>query len=179
MHFVYQIDKNLETQIFVQSTPKGPILSREKPCSQLFYLISMSNWTSSSFFFFFKVALATQAGNMVYKSWQTMRINGDKHVFNVCVYVLVKVKQRLTESSLYLLGTSSRKSLKLTLGSVAGPGLLACSRSVLQNQFCPGNCKGGNRRVVKLCLSSNHFVCAAERVINIQNVKSLNCKTIK
>lgn len=39
----------------------------------------------------------------------------------MCVYVLVKVKQRLTESSLYLLGTSSRKSLKLTLGSVAGP----------------------------------------------------------
>lgn len=50
-----------------------------------------------------------------------MRINEDKHVFIVCVYVLVKVKQRLTESSLYLLGTSSRKSLKLTLGSVAGP----------------------------------------------------------
>lgn len=30
-------------------------------------------------------------------------------------------KQKLTESSLCLLGTSSQKSLKLTLGSVAGP----------------------------------------------------------
>lgn len=33
----------------------------------------------------------------------------------------LKTKLRLTESSLCLLGTSSQKSLKLTLGSVAGP----------------------------------------------------------
>lgn len=34
----------------------------------------------------------------------------------------VVLMQILTESSLYLLGTLSRKSLKLTLGSEAGPG---------------------------------------------------------
>lgn len=43
-------------------------------------------------------------------------------MFSSCVfYVPVKAEQRLTESSLCLLGTSSRKSLKLTLGSVTGP----------------------------------------------------------
>lgn len=34
----------------------------------------------------------------------------------------LRANQELTESSLCLLETSSRKSLKLTLGSVAGPG---------------------------------------------------------
>lgn len=41
----------------------------------------------------------------------------------ILTFINYERRARLTESSLCLLGTLSQKSLKLTLGSVAGPGI--------------------------------------------------------